>query len=233
MRKILLLLSVIFLIFHFGFAITISGQNLKPTKKLPLIESKSTANNGYYVILLTGNGGWRKLVQSVTQYLNSKNISVVAINTKQYMLSEKKPVQIACDLESLIERYSLKWDQDKVVFLGYSMGAEVLPFAVNKMDDKYTENLLDLILIGPWQKATFRVKLADYFFEINKGADVFTELKKMKSKNAYIICDDKDISICQKNLDGVVDHDLLSGGHHFGGDYNTLSQLIGKRLHLE
>ena len=37
----------------------------------------------------------------------------------------------------------------------------------------------------------------------------------------YIICDDNEISICQKDLEGVADHDVLGGGHHFGGDYAT------------
>jgi type IV secretory pathway VirJ component len=123
--------------------------------------------------------------------------------------------------------------QEKVVLIGYSMGAEVFPFAVNCLYDKYMDELIDLILIGPWQKATFKVKLADYFFEINKGADIYTELKKMKTKNVYIICDDNEISICHKDLEGVIDYDLLGGGHHFGGDYVALSKLIGKRLHLE
>jgi type IV secretory pathway VirJ component len=233
MKGVLLNLFLFLLITQVCSCPQISAQTVQPTRKLPLIESKTLENNGYYVILLTGNGGWRKLVQSLTRYLNSKNVSVLALNTKQYLLSEKKPVQIACDLENLINRYDSKWGQDKVVFLGYSMGAEVLPFAVNFMNDKYREKIQDLILIGPWQKATFKIKLADYFYEVNKGADIYTELMKMNNINAYIICDDKDCSICHKNLDGVVDHDMLAGGHHFGGDYISLSKLVGNRLHLE
>ena len=57
-------------------------------------------------------------------------------------------------------------------------------------------------------------------------------LAKMKIKKGYIICDDTEFSIIHKNLDGVIDHDLLAGGHHFGHDYKALSSLIGKRLKL-
>jgi type IV secretory pathway VirJ component len=209
------------------------AQKVQPTRHLPIVESKSTENNDYYIIFLTGNGGLTNIVQSVTHYLNSKNVSVLAINTKKYLWSEKKPAQIACDLEALIERYNSKWGQKKVVFMGYSMGAEVLPFALNCMEDKYMHELIDLILIGPWEKATFKVRLRDYFFEINKGTDIYPELLKMKTKKAYVICDDSKISICNKKLEGVIDHDLLGGGHHFNHDYITLSKLIGKRLHLE
>jgi type IV secretory pathway VirJ component len=233
MKNILLLFFKVLLISSICSHASLFAQKVQPTKNLPIIESKSNENDDYYVIFLTGNGGWTKIVQSVTHYLNSKNVSVLAINIKKYLWSEKNPGQIACDLETLIERYSIKWGQKKVVFMGYSMGAEVLPFAINCMEDKYMDELNDVILIAPWQKATFKVRLRDYFFEVNKGTDIYAELLKMRTKKAYIICDDSDISICHKELEGVIDHDLLVGGHHFKHDYITLSKLIGKRLNLE
>lgn len=233
MKNILLIFCKVLLIITFYSYCPLFAREMHPTKNLHTIESKSTGISDYYVILLTGNGGWQNLVQSVTHYLNSKNVSVLAINTKKYLWTEKKPAQIGYDLETLIDRYNKKWGQKKVVIIGFSMGAEVLPFAINCMEDKYTCELNDLILIGPWQKATFKVRLVDYFFEMNKGTDLYPELLKIKTRKAYIICDDKELSICRKDLEGVIDYDLLRGGHHFGGDYMTLSELIGKRLKLE
>jgi type IV secretory pathway VirJ component len=233
MNNILSLISKGLLIGSLFYHSSLIAQKVQPTKNLPVIESVSNGNNSFYVILLTGNGGWANLVQSVTRYLNTKNVSVVAINTRKYLWSEKEPAQIALDLEILIDHYNKKLGQKKVVFMGYSMGAEVLPFAVNCMEDKYVLELNDLILIGPWQKATFEVKLRDYFFEVNKGTDIYAELLRMHTKKAYIICDDNEFSICHKNLEGVADHDFLGGGHHFGNDYITLSKMIGKRLRLE
>jgi len=233
MKTILLLFCKALLISILFVHPLLYAQKVKPSKNLPTIESHSPGQCEYYVILLTGNGGWRNLVQSVTHYLNFKNVSVLAINTKKYLWSEKNPAQIGCDLESLMDRCTCKWGQKKVVFMGYSMGAEVLPFAFDCMKDNYRDEITDLILIGPWQKVTFKVKLKDYYLEVNKGTDLYTELLKIKTKKAYIICDDNPFSICRKDLDGVIDHDFLSGGHHFGGDYKTLSRLIGKRLNLE
>lgn len=209
------------------------AQKVQATKRMPTIESRATGNSDYYVILLSGNGGWRNLVQSLTRYLHLKNISVVGINTKKYLWTEKKPAQIGKDLETLMDQYDQKWGRRKIVFIGFSMGAEVLPFAVNRMGKKYKDQIADLILIGPWQKATFKVKLRDYYIEVNKGADIYNELLQLETQKGYIICDNNQFSICHKNLDGVIDHDLLGGGHHFGGKYLALSRLIGKRLKLE
>jgi type IV secretory pathway VirJ component len=233
MKNMLILFINVFLIETIFPQTLLISQQKEPTSKIPVIESRSAGNNDFYIIFLTGNGGWRNLAKYVTSYLNSKNVSVLAINTKKYLLSEKKPDQIACDLESLVDRYNNKWGEDRVVFIGYSMGAEVLPFAVNRMGSKYINELEDMILIGPWQKATFKVKLADYFYEVNKGDDIYGELLKMKLKKSYVICDDNEYSICAKGLEGVIDHKQIGGGHHFGGDYNSLAKLIGKRLDLE
>ena len=233
MRNNVLLLCKLLLISTIFISFQANGQKISPTKHLPLIEYRSTGNNDYYVIFLTGNGGLRNLAQSVIDYFNSKNVSVLVINTKKYLWKEKGPEQIACDLEKLVDQYNNKWGETKVVFLGYSMGAEVLPFAVNCMEDKYINELKDMILIGPWQKATFKVRLRDYLFEVNEGEDIYSEFLKLKTKRAYVICDDNKYSICHKDLERVLDHDFLEGGHHFGGAYLTLSRLIGKRLNIE
>ncbi len=233
MKQNLILLSGLMLIATVCMTSSLNAQELKPTRNMHLIESVPDTDLDYYVIFLTGNGGWRNLAQAITAYLNSKNVSVVAVNTKKYMWKEKEPAQIACDLETLIDRYNSKWGKSQVVLLGYSMGAEDLPFAVNCMKDSYLHFLNDFILIGPWQKATFKINLLDYVMELNKGLDIYSELQKMKIKTGYVICDDNEMSICLKDLDGVIDHDFLGGGHHFGGDYDTLSKMIGKRLNLE
>jgi type IV secretory pathway VirJ component len=223
-----------FLLIVFIFSpIHVFGQGIQATANMPLIESKSEEKSNYYVILLSGNGGWRDLDKALTAYLNSKNVSVLGLNTKQYLLSEKRPEQIAFDLQTLMERYDIKWNQDKVVLIGYSMGAEILPFAVNRMNERYIKKIQNIILIGPWQKATFKVKLADYLYETNEGEEIYPELLKMKHINTYVVCDDNEYALCLKPIDGIVDHDELPGGHHFGGDYNALSKLVGTRLKLE
>jgi type IV secretory pathway VirJ component len=223
----------VILIYCLSSQILLSAQNIQVSKQLPILEFKSAGKSDFYVILFTGNGGWRKLVQAVTLYLNSNNISVLVVNSEKYFRSEKTPAQITEDLESLIDCYTIKWSEDKVCLIGYSMGAEIIPFAANSLDKRYSEKIRNIILIAPWQKATFKDKLIYHIFEIDKGVDLYAEISKMNGKNIFIICDDTKNSICLKGLDENIDHEKLYGGHHFGGDYTTLSKLIGKRLKLE
>ena len=212
---------------------TLFAQKVQRTKHLPTLESVSTGQSDFYVVFLTGDFGFRNFEKAIVHYLNRKNVSVVVVNMKNYFWSEKSPAQLGHDLEFIINQYNRKWSKDKVIFMGYSMGAEVLPFAVNRLDDNHKRQLIDVVLIGPSQKAIFRLKPTDYLFEGKKGTDIFAELLKMKAQKSYIICDDSQSSLCRKNLEGVSDHDFLGGGHHFGRDYLLLSKLIGNRLNLE
>ena len=209
------------------------AEKVQPIKNIRTIESVSTGKCDYYVIFLTGDFGFLNFDKAIVHYLNLKNVSVVVLNSKNYFRSAKSPAQIGIDIGSIINKYNRKWNQHKVILMGYSMGAEVIPFAVNRMDEKSRLELMDIVLIAPGQKAIFRLKPTDYIFEEKKGTDIYTELIKMKAQRSYIICDDSPYSIRKKNLDGVTDHDFLGGGHHFGHNYKLLSKLIGKRLNLE
>ena len=209
------------------------AQKAHPKKKLPLIESVASGKSDFYVIFLTGDFGFRNFDKAIVRRLNTKNVSVVVLNAQNYFYSKKNPAQLGADIGSIINQYDRKWNQKQVILMGYSMGAEVLPFAVNQLEEKYRTHLRDVILIGPSQKAIFRLKPTDYLFEEKKGTDIYTELLKMKSQRSYIICDNNPASLCRKNLDGICDHDFLGGGHHFGHDYALLSNLITRRLNLE
>jgi type IV secretory pathway VirJ component len=223
----------VFIFITLWFNAPIYARKAQTTKNFPTIESKSKGNCDFYVIFLTGDFGFLNFDKAIVHDLNAKNVSVVVINSMKYFQSAKSPAQLGSDLGSIINQYNRKWNQRKVVIMGYSMGAEVIPFAINRLDEKSLLQLMDIILIAPAQKAIFRLKPTDYLFEDKKGTDIYTELLKMRAQRSYIICDNSDLSICRKNLEGVCDHDFLGGGHHFGRNYLLLSKLIGRRLKLE
>ena len=223
---------MVFIITSLCFSTSLYAGKVQTTKHIPTIESPSAGKSDYYVIFLTGDFGFLNFDKAIVHYLNVKNISVVVLNSKNYFRSEKSPVQLGRDFGFLINQYSRKWNRHKVILMGYSMGAEVIPFAVNQLDEKSKLQLSDIILIAPGQKAIFRLKPTNYLFEEKKGTDIITELVKMKAQKSYIICDDSPYSIRRKNLDGICDHDFLGGGHHFGHNYALLSKLIGRRLNL-
>jgi len=223
----------VFIFTTLWFNVSLFAQNVHTTKNFPIKESIANGNCGFYVIFLTGDFGFLNFDKTIVHDLNAKKVSVVVLNSMKYFRSSKSPSQLSADLGSIIDQYNRKWNQHKVVIMGYSMGAEVIPFAINRLDEKSRHQLMDIILIAPGQKTIFRLKPTDYLFEGKKGTDIYSELLKMRDQRSYIICDDSEFSLCRKNLEGVSDNDFLGGGHHFGRNFLLLSKLIERRLNLE
>jgi type IV secretory pathway VirJ component len=101
------------------------------------------------------------------------------------------------------------------------------------MSDINIPKIKEAVFIAPAQKATFEVALTDYIYVGNVGKDILPEFKKLKTKNAFCICDDESNSICKQNLNGIIEYTVLKGGHHFDGDFTVLCKLIGKHIGLE
>jgi Type IV secretory pathway, VirJ component len=213
----------------FSLNIHASASNLQ---NLPILEFPAESNSSYFVLLFSGDGGWKPIDQSISKNLQNKKVPVVALNIMKYLWNEKTPLQIAKDLEKLIDTYLRKWNKKNVVIMGYSMGAEVLPFALNQTNIYYLSKIQNLILIAPSQRTIFKIKLMNYISDDNTGKEVFPEIKKLKLSKMYCICDDKKYSLCQLNLNGIMEYAILRGGHHFDGDYSALNKLINQNLNL-
>jgi type IV secretory pathway VirJ component len=217
--------------FHLVRHIT-TGFGLQRSLDLPLWEYPVSGHSDYFVILFSGDGGMKPIIEAITSYLNSKKIPIVVLNIQRYLWTEKKPSQIAADLEKLISFYSQKWTKQRAVIMGYSMGADILPFGINCIKPAFQPLIKDIVLIAPAQRTLFKIKLLSYVYDDNEGAEILPELKKIKNNNIYCICDDKKESLCNLPLTGIAPFTKLTGGHHFDGDYTTLTRLIGIHLSL-
>ena len=228
-KRIYLIGFIVFINFYWHTNVGASSL----VNNLPIVEFPASGPCNYFVLFFSGDGGWKAIDQSITANLNAKKVPVVALNIMKYLWSEKTKLQIAKDLELLVDVYLKKWNKQNVVIIGYSMGAEVLPFALNLTNSYYLAKISDLILIAPSQNASFKIKIKDYLLDDNKGQDVLSEVRLLKVKSKYCICDDKKYSICKKNLEGIIEYNVLTGGHHFDGDYSALNRLLSKRLKLD
>ena len=104
------------------------------TAKLPLIEvpSKRGASDTL-VVFVSGDGGWAKIDKSISKVLADSGMPVVGLNALQYFWTKRTPESAARDLQSILENYLSTWKKERVLFVGYSRGADVLPFMINRL----------------------------------------------------------------------------------------------------
>lgn len=198
-------------------------------RDLPLVELPSPEpTESYFAVIVSGDGGWAGIDKQLGNYLTSQGISVVGLNSLKYFWSRRTPNGSSNDLMRIISHYMKAWNKDRVLLIGYSRGADVLPFMANRLPGKMLKQVVGLGLLGLEGNVDFQFHLSDWLGgSESNGLPVKPELEKLRGMK--IICvygDDEKHSLCD-SLDGDwVTKVEMKGGHHFGGDYQTIAREI-------
>ncbi len=203
---------------------------LRPLKDLPLVELPP---NGpvvdLMVVIISGDGGWANIDRSLGEYFASKGIPVVGLNSLKYFWKRRTPDVAGTDLERIINHYSALWKKDKVLLVGYSRGADVLPFMANRLPVEVQKKVTGVALLGLEETVDFQFHLSDWLGggSGKNALPVKPEVEKLKGLN--VLCfygQDEDKSLCQQLDTSWVKVIQTKGGHHFGGDYSSIARTI-------
>jgi len=126
-------------------------------KGVPLIEVPAVQTSGRdeLAVLLSGDGGWAVTDKGLAESLSKGGIPVVGWNSLRYFIRRKKPDQVARDLERVLRVYLPLWHKEKVVLIGYSFGADVMPFLVTRLPPDLAAKVSLTVLMGPTGTADF------------------------------------------------------------------------------
>ena len=195
---------------------------------LPLIEvaSRATTARPYFALMISGDGGWAKIDKSISEKLAIDGVPVVGLNALEYFWTKREPDVMARDLATVIQRYGARWNRRDVVLIGYSRGADVLPFAVSRLPEPMRRRVVLVALLSPSKSATFEFKVADWFKDRN-GVPTRPEIDKLRGTKTICVygTDDKE-TVCTAVDKRVALPIPLSGSHHFDRDYAALAGLI-------
>ncbi len=199
-------------------------------KDLPLIEvpHTGTGNDDLFAVLLSGDGGWAGIDKDVARSLAERGIPVVGWDTLRYFWTARTPVGLSRDLERTIDYYAAAWNRPRALLIGYSQGADVLPFALNRLPRAARSRILTTTLLGLGRNAAFEFHLSNWVGPA-VGLPILPEYRQMSRANTLCVfgAGDKD-SLCADFPPGTPGTVELSGGHHFDGDYDGLAHMVLK-----
>jgi type IV secretory pathway VirJ component len=194
---------------------------------LPLLQYKSSkASAEYFIIMFSGDGGWRDFIDYLSNFISGNGIHVIGFNTIPYFNHTRPPAEIAKDIQRVMTNFSEVWGKKKVVLAGYSFGAEILPFVYNKLGKDFKSRIVCLAMIAPSNLADFKVSPI-YYYNPALSSQVYPELRKAGSVKTLIFCDKQRNSLCRfLHGNDSVDMVHLAFGHLFTGKYKEASSLI-------
>jgi len=193
---------------------------------LPIIEVPATQAGKRFAVLLSGDGGWAGIDKSLGTALAAQGVPVAGFDSLRYFWGPRTPEELAADLDRIIRYYAAHWSRSEVLLVGYSQGADVLPFALNRLPAATRAKVRLTALLGPGQKASFEFHLTNW---IGPSGDRPIAPEALKLSAASTLCiygvAEKD-SLCPELAPEHARALPLTGGHHFGGDYAALAALI-------
>lgn len=194
---------------------------------LPLVEvPASGGSDDRMAVILTGDGGWAGLDREVADTLAGRGIPVVGLSTLKYFWSAKTPERTAQDLDRILTHYLRRWSKRSAIVIGYSMGAEVLPFALNRLPEATRARIVFGAALAPGLNATFEFHVSNWMSDSDEGQPVAPEIDKLTVPLLCVAGEGDDDNACTRIDRQRFRVVTLPGNHHFGGDYERLTATI-------
>ena len=195
---------------------------------LPLTLISAPANDLPLIFAISGDGGWTSFDEDLSRKLAEKGIPVIGLDAQKYFWQRKDPAQTAAVIAQAIEHYLTTWNKQSVILIGYSFGADVVPFIAGHFPPYLKSKLQSVICLSPDQTTAFEIRLAD-MLEL-KTTETYSVLQAMKSIQAYhpvcIFGSQEDPALRNRFAETKAKIVVLPGNHHFNNDYETIARYI-------
>jgi type IV secretory pathway VirJ component len=194
---------------------------------LPVEEVHASGSGDEFALLLTGDGGWAGLDQELAAQLAANGVPTAGLNSLKYFWRQRTPDETASDVARMLRHYFTAWNRRRVLLVGYSFGADVLPFVVNRLPPELRERVASVSLLGIDAHASFEVRVADWIGSDEGGPPTRPELSEVR--RVPVLCiygEGEEDSICPAMTGGSVTPERIGKGHHFSGEYAQLADRI-------
>jgi type IV secretory pathway VirJ component len=201
---------------------------------LQVVELPAKHPSDTLAVIYSGDGGWRDLDKTIGGLLAEQGTAVVGIDVVRYFWHQRSPERTATDLGRILEHYRSLWHIERVALIGYSFGAEVLPFAYNRLPDDWQQRVATVALLAPGRTASFEVTISGWLGKGNRRArPILPELVQIPASKVLCVYGSSEIgdSLCTQPGTGNITRLERPGDHHFDRRYSLIADAI--RTHLE
>ncbi|MEW6764402.1 MAG: alpha/beta fold hydrolase [Pseudomonadota bacterium] len=202
---------------------------------IPVVEVSRNSHAGVLVIFYSGDGGWRDIDRRIGDALARDGYAVLGIDALRYFWRKRTPDGVAADLARLIEHYRQEWGLGEVVLIGYSFGANILPFAYNRLPEQHRRQVRMVTLMSPELTTDFEIHMAGWLGQQAGGAAAMPILPEARRIDpALLLCVHGEqeglATLCTQPGLASAEKLVLQGGHHYDGDYEALALRLIKAM---
>jgi type IV secretory pathway VirJ component len=194
---------------------------------LPLIEVPAHSQHGNtFAVLFSGDGGWANIDRALASRLSKAGVSTVGLDSLRYFWTKRTPQGVAADLDRILQHYAEHWKQPHAIVIGFSQGADVLPFALNRLPRVSREKITLAALLSLGARAQFEFHLTNWIADNGEGFPVRSEALRIKIPTLCLFGTDDAEAECSDLQSPHLVLKSLPGDHHFNGNYAAVANVI-------
>jgi type IV secretory pathway VirJ component len=183
-----------------------------------ITHEKTTLSDGPIALFFSGDGGWYTFEQIIADKLAAEGIPTIGIDVKRYLWNRRTPEETAKDMADLLYYYGKEWNKTKFIVIGYSQGAEMVPFIANRLPDILKSNITSAVMLSPETSTDFEIHISNMLGLGSKQnkLNVVDEIVKMKNIPALCIFGENEKNPVPGLLkDSPVKIAFIPGDHHY------------------
>lgn len=204
--------------------------DLQPIEVPAAVPPADPRTKATLAVLLSGDGGWTSLDKEVAGELAKAGVPTVGWSSLQYYWTARTPEAAAADLGRILDYYLAAWKSDRVLLIGYSFGADVLPFLVARLPERLRARVDLVTLIAPSTTAQFEFHVSEWLGSTDRDTlPTAPEVERIRLLGLAVLCiqgKDENDGLCSKLPADLAEIAILGGGHHFGGEYAEIARRI-------
>ena len=189
-------------------------------KNIPVVITNAKFQNkeGPVALLISGDGGWFSFEQHIADHLADRGIPTLGLDSKKYFWNRKTPEETAGDMVKLLSYYCKELGRERLLLIGYSLGAEIVPFIVNRLPVEMKSKIVSSVLLSPDTNTDFEIHISNMMGMGNRQNtyNVIDEIIKMQASPTLIIFGEGEKSKVPGLLTGAaVKISIIPGDHHY------------------
>ncbi|WP_344978975.1 AcvB/VirJ family lysyl-phosphatidylglycerol hydrolase [Compostibacter hankyongensis] len=214
----------------------VAGENLPaeqpdslPGERLPVQEVTAREDSGMpMLLLLTGDGGWKGFDVRLSGQFAARSVPVAALNSLKYFWKKRTPEETAAAVKLLLDRYTRLWHKQDFILAGFSFGADVLPFVVNRLPSALLAHCRGVVLFSPGTSTDFEIHLSQMMGKRKEWKySVVNELNRMTFRPLLCLFGEAENDYPMASLsDRHIPVFRLPGGHEYTDDHRDVAGLV-------
>ena len=219
-----------------NFLVPVNASSGSSMAILPLteIQGANAPVTDTMAVFYSGDGGWTGLDQQIATEMAKQGVPTIGISSLKYFWGAQTPASSGKDLDMIIHEYGKKWHRKKVIIIGYSFGADILPFIYPALSPESQTKVTRLSLLGLSDSGDFQFHLGSWL-DISGDSDMPTIPAIERIKGVDIQCikgTTESGSACPDISQGDVNQVTLPGDHHFNDNAKLIAATFLRSLAL-